>query len=147
MFLAVGLYIASLSIKAIMPTPLGPEFMPQVVALVFFVVGCIILVGGIKHLKTYTEDGTEAESYKLSLINLGLTGGLMALYVSFLQSIGFVPMTFIYIVGQVYLVTPTSDYTKKMLIRVLTIAVISSITLYYLFYYVFQVFLPQGIWF
>ncbi len=147
MLIAVGLYIVSLGITAMMPTPLGPEFMPKVIALIFFIVGCIILVGGIKHMKQHTEDVPESEEYKLSFLNLGLTGGLMILYVSFLQSIGFVPMTFAYIIGQVHLVTPTCDYSKKMLLRVTTIAAIAAVGLYYLFYYVFQVFLPQGIWF
>ncbi len=145
--LSVALYIASLNIQSFVSATVGPKFLPQIIAMLFLLIGTALLIMGIKQYKIYEETKEVNDEVKPSYIRLALTLFLMALYIGLLKSVGFVPMTFIYIIAQIYLVTPREDYNKKMASRVLILSGVSSVALYYLFYNVFQVFLPHGIWF
>lgn len=142
----IGLFIASQSIVSFVDAPLGPDFLPKVIAAFMFVIGIIVICAGIKSYKNYEEKAKEDE-FKPSYIRLGITALLMVGYIYFLSSIGFIPTTFAYIIAQIHLVTPKEQYSRKLIFKSVVIALIASVGLYYLFYYVFQVFLPQGIWF
>ncbi len=145
--LAIGLYVTASNIQLVVINSLGPQFIPKVIAIIFFTLGTMLLINGVKYYKMYDATKILNDEVTPSYIRLFLTLFLMSMYILLLRSVGFVPMTFVYIIAQIYLLTPKEKYNKNTAITVFLLSAISSISLYYLFYNVFKVFLPQGIWF
>lgn len=144
---AVVLFCASFGIQAFVDEILGPEFMPQMMAVIIFVLALLLLFQGIKNCKRPQSNGEEEGTVgPASPIRALLTLIIIIAYIALMDIVGFIPVTIIYLVGQIALLTPKEKYTKPLIVKSLIISIISPIVLYYIFYRVFGVFLPEGIW-
>ena len=144
MVVAIVLFIASFQIKAFVNEVLGPEFMPRAMAVIIFVIASVMVMKGIKKWKSGVCDRYTPE--QLSYVRLIATFLSMVIYIAALETVGFIPMTIVYIIAQIYLLTKKEFFSKAMLLKTVLIAVIASVTLYYVFYQFFGIFLPEGLW-
>ncbi len=146
-FLGSGLYILSFGIKSVALNLIKADFFPRLIAGLFVILGAILLVTGLKKSRSYVEP-TEKELpfwKNDGTISMLETLALIALYVLLMKSVGFVIMTFVYLVAQMYVLTPKDKRTKKNLLLFIVISLIASFGIYLLFVRAFYLILPAGI--
>lgn len=145
--LGVGLYIMSFGIKSVALNLIKADFFPRLIAGLFVILGAILLAMGLKEAKTYVEpEKKEAPFWKNDgTISMLETLALIAVYVLLIKSVGFIIMTFLYLLAQMYVLTPKEKRTKKNLLLFIAISFITSFGIYLLFVRVFYLMLPAGI--
>lgn len=145
-FLLVGIIYASQipKIRVTNITPINGRFLP-----VIFVSG-IILFSAINLFRnidfkavgnTAQTEKTESETKK-DYICVGLTLALSLCYVIFLESLGFVVSSALYIFAQGMLFAPKTD--KKITLHVV-ISILASLVIYFVFRGALNLMLPNGI--
>ena len=145
---SIFVYAASYSIKMTKADSLGPQFFPRVVSILMGVLALIQIFGSTReNLKEQKNGAVKAEKKGFALnLPLLLSLALLVGYYLLLKTVGFVPLTIIYLFCQMYLLFPKGALKeKKLLIISACTSVIVPFAIYYLFYYGFQIFLPAGI--
>ncbi len=147
--LAVVLYISTFSIKKLVDMNIGSDFMPKLCAILLFFLSLGVIYKGFLKLKTYVpaavSDEEKAKKIK-SLKSVCLSIFLILLYASFLQSIGFLITTTLYLFVNFILLYPEDKkLTSKNITSFCIIAVASSAVIYFSFVKGFQLMLPSGI--
>lgn len=142
---SIFLYAASYSIKMSKADSLGPQFFPRIVAIIMGVLSVVQIFASTR--KTLQEKGQKAVKKPFSLnYPLLLSIALLIAYYLLLKPVGFIPLTIVYLLCQMYLLFPRGSFKEKKLLNIsVATSVLVPIAVYYLFYYGFQIFLPPGI--
>lgn len=114
---------------------LGPRFFPYIVLGLIIALSLIVLASAIRN----KEDTDEEFINKYEGLKVVITLGLFLVYISVLESVGFIPSTiiFMFALGGFY-------YGKidRVIIKIGVFSVLSSFALFYLFSNLFNVALP-----
>lgn len=140
MIFSILMYLNSFKIVITVHDAMGPRFFPQLISIVLGLLSLILI---IKSFNSKLEIKYKRFENIPSMI---LTILLLASYALLVEKIGFIIMTTFYLFFQILLLLPKELLkNKKYLIMTGTIALFIPVTLYYLFYNIFSIFLPVGI--
>ena len=120
---------------------LGADFMPKLVSSIMGLVSLILLATNLmkeKKKAPLTKDESLVDALKINQMNVFFTIGLLFLYILFLQSMGFIVMTILYIFFQIFIF---SKNKKEGIFRNLII----SVCVTGFIYYGFGILVPLGI--
>lgn len=113
------------------------RFVPSLISVLIIIVGILQTGKGLVAPKEKIE---KKEFDKKTVI---CTFILIALYILFYSSAGFIITTFLFLFLEMNILTP--GYVKKKQIVYLIISLFFSVGIYYLFYFGFSIFLPGGL--
>ena len=145
---AVGMYYASFSIRVLAigggsTSFVGSGFMPRLVA-----IGMMILSLTIMWQSWQKQKSTQAEaraedslSFREKYLPVMVSIGLLVAYIAFMEMMGFVIMTAVYLCGQMFILA-TPEHRRPVLFVV--VSVVSALAIYYTFVEVFQLMLPEN---
>lgn len=146
--LGVALFLMSFGIKSVALNLIKADFFPRLIAALLVFLGVILLLTGLKAAKEYqtVEEESELPFWKNDgTISMLETLVLIGVYVLLMKPLGFVIATFIYLVVQMYVLTPKEKRTRKNVVLFVVISLIASLAIYLLFVRVFYLMLPAGI--
>lgn len=144
--IAATIFAASFSIKKLVVSFIGSAFVPQVTALLLAGLSVLLIVqslsmsgaGRTEKEKTAPPSPDAAKKARFSII---ATFVLLFCYLFFLESVGFLITTAVYLFAQFWVLSRK----KPNLPMYALIAVLSSVIIYYIFVKVFILMLPAGI--
>ena len=127
---------------------LGPDFMPKVVSVGVFLLGCIYLIQSVRKYVQNPSSGRDKNTKKkksrgeLFESNLDwVSAVLIMLYVLSMGKLGFVLSSILYLFSQMYLL---SFREKRNHVVISLIAIFTPILIYYVFTRFFYLMLPRG---
>ncbi len=146
------MYFSSQNIQRLTVDAIGADFFPQLASAGIFIFSTALLIKGLKtgrelkkmeqkELNTSQKDSTPSFS-KEQAIPVLATMGLIIVYLLLLREIGFLIMTTIYLVLQMYVLAKPAQRNLPLF---LVIAVVVAGVVYYVFRYFFNLMLPTGI--
>ena len=147
LLLALVVFISSFSIKKVAnvtSVSLGSSFVPQVVSVLLVIVSIAIIYGGYKEvqeLKGMTIEEKENEN-AVKAWAVVATFVMVGVYVALLDTLGFIIATSVYLFAQFYIL---ADKTTRKLPMFAKVAVVSSVVIYFVFAWGFELLLPAGI--
>lgn len=147
---SIGVWIASFSIKHLVVARIGSAFVPQLAAALLGVLSIVLILQSVHRAPkgsiaettktaSLTEQETETASNRKKRVRL--TFLLILFYLIFLEPVGFLITTALYLFFQFWVLSRR----KPNLPLYGIIAVFTSVIIYYLFVKVFVLFLPAGI--
>ncbi|MDD4298471.1 MAG: tripartite tricarboxylate transporter TctB family protein [Bacilli bacterium] len=125
---------------------LGPGFFPVVLSIILagLILADVFITLKLNKNKTSFDnkesDEIKEENYKKNLRSLVLSVILMIVYVSFIPIISFLPATIIYLLIQLWALSPKKG--KRKTILVVGISVSASIAIFYIFEIMLKIPLP-----
>ena len=151
--ISFAMYLFSDSIKRMVVTTIGPDFMPKLIAVIMGILGLILTVQGIIVLKskpgnTVPDTGSSVEKSRNGFValfknNLDIvTLLLLVLYAVGISLLGFIISTTTYIFLQIILMTINK---RKNYIVFVTISIAFSCVIYFVFTKFLYVMLPAGL--
>lgn len=146
--LAIGLFILSFGIKSVALNLIKADFFPRLCAALFLILGLIQTGVGLAEAKKYAPDQEEAalpfwkDDRTVSMLE---TLALIMFYILMMKPVGFAISTFLYLVAQMYVLTPKEKRTRCNVVLFVVISLISASLIYLLFVKVFYLMLPAGI--
>lgn len=166
LLLALGLHLAARAIPVKFPIGVDSGFFPEVVSGALGLFALVILVQGFRKRKRNGQEsaeGTEAgqKDTRVSVVRAGVVRAgvvragavlaLIALYGAGLAVVGFVPATLIFLTLLIRLLTPPEAYRPeayrpdaRRLIAAFAISLATTLVVYAVFTYGFEVMLPSG---
>ena len=139
--LSLIMFVYSFSIRQVFPMGVSSGFFPKIVAVFLAVVSVFIVIKGLRNRAREKEPETKTDEKKAAHVVV-MTLCLLAFYVSFLQTLGFILTTFIFLVCQ-FAVLAAKEQRNWFAFVVL--AAVVSFGTYYAFYNLFHLILPIGI--
>jgi putative tricarboxylic transport membrane protein len=138
--LAIAMLVAGLGIKRTLLVGVGSGFGPSLVALLLAWVSTCILAQGLAARSTQAAEPPEGGrgDGRRTLA----TFVLIAVYVALLEKVGFLIMTFAYLVGQFLVMAPPS---ARHPLRFVAIGALVVLVSYYTFVKGFDLMLPAGL--
>ncbi|MCG1013104.1 tripartite tricarboxylate transporter TctB family protein [Tepidanaerobacter sp. GT38] len=109
----------------------------------FLLCTCLTIIGFFQIWLGIQKSVSTKKSEKIDKSTLLKTVAVTIMYILLYEPIGFIIMTFIYLLLQMSILTPT--YARKNYVLYTVIAACTSLGVYCLFYYAFNIFLPKGI--
>lgn len=146
-FIAFALFIfwASFDIQDFSSIGVGASFAPRLVAVLFVMVGAAIIFLGKNQKSLPAEDTSLKKEHSKGLVGLPaafLTITLMATYGFLLKYLGFIIASSFYVFFQILILNKSS---KKTYFVFILISIISTILIYFIFYKIFGIELPENI--
>lgn len=143
--IGLALIAASRALPKSQVMDIGPDFMPTLIGVIITGLAVFLLYKSIKNFRANSAaiDPSEKDESDYKRVALSLIASLF--YVFMLKPVGFIISTLIYIFGQIYILAPDANRTRKDLITYLIIDVIFTFIVYYLFRLGFKIILPSGI--
>ncbi|WP_029914594.1 tripartite tricarboxylate transporter TctB family protein [Pelobacter seleniigenes] len=144
--LAVLLYTASFNIQEFIATRVGASFLPRVAAVLFAILGILLIVGSFRCaptdpiVKEESQEPTETTFGGLPAVLL--SAFLMCAYVGLMSRLGFIITSAVYIFFQILVLAKGA---KRQYLLFVVISLITPILVYMLFVHVFKVMIPAGI--
>lgn len=148
-------FVMAFSIKqfnAGQPGIITSDFMPKIYGMAVMILSAIQTLRGVRDLKKgeYPGAGEEVEEdgrkWKLPVEpEILLTFLFLLMYVALLESVGFVIMSILFILGIAYILLPYDKRTKKMYLIVLLSGTAFTIAITLIFVYGFSLTIPMGI--
>lgn len=139
----IGYLVAAFLVPKSAVMDLGPDVMPKIIATITIVLGFLQTFNGFKEMKAFDETKEqENEGEKLQYWRVGATIAAFIVYVNLIEVIGFLIMTFIYLVVQMNILSVKED--RRQLLFVI-ISLITSLLVYFLFRNGFNIMIPAGI--
>jgi putative tricarboxylic transport membrane protein len=147
---AVFIYVNSLFIVNLTGALIGPAFVPQVLAVLLGVSSIVVIIGGIKKIKTETDSSAGTQKAETTTVikkpfyqnAVLLTILNLITFIALLGKIGVVIMISFYLFSQFLILTPKK--IKRIYIYVIG-SIVVSVLLNEIFTKGFQLMLPQGI--
>lgn len=143
--LAAGLIYLAMTVQLPRSGTIDSATVPYIIALVITVLGVLQIISAVRLSRTDPASndrqavaGADRPDYR----TVAKTAGLIALYVIFLDMFGFPLMSALYLFVQFVVLTP--NYLRKNYPVYAIIAVVTSLFVYYLFLYAFDMMLPDG---
>lgn len=127
------------------------DFMPKIYGVAVMVLSAILILRGIRDLKAdrQVEMGQEEVSGKKRKLpvepEILLTFLFLILYVGLLESVGFIIMSVLFVMGIAYILLPYDKRTKKMYLIILVSGTIFTVAITLIFVKGFSLTLPMGI--
>ncbi|HOV64861.1 MAG TPA: tripartite tricarboxylate transporter TctB family protein [Spirochaetia bacterium] len=122
-------------------------FVPFLLSGGMYLLGILQTIGALskKKKKDVSSDNEKQEDSKeqVDVQTVLKTIGLIIIYIAFLDKIGFIIMSAVYLFAQFIVLTPVEK--KKRYLVYAIIAVSSSVIIYIIFRYVFDLMLPGGL--
>lgn len=145
---AVGMYYASFSIRVLAigsgsTSFVGSGFMPRLVAIGMVILSLTIMWQSWQKLK-FAQTGVSSNdelSFRERYLPVMVSMGLLIAYIAFMEMLGFVIMTAVYLCGQMFILA-TPEHRRPLLF--VAISVVSALAIYYTFVEVFQLMLPEN---
>ena len=130
-------------------TPLTNHFVPYLWGGALLVLGLYVTVRGFRKRAAFIKAGGKLEPFDIKKgINdkAEVIASFIALtiYVALMNALGFVPMTIVYLIAQILILTPKHDW-KKTVVPAIIVSVICSVFFFYIFRTKLNVLLPVGI--
>ena len=148
LLVAVGMYYASFNIRVLAigsssTSFVGSGFMPRLVAIGMVILSCIIIWQSWQKNKLAKDSASVNGncSFRQIYLPVVVSVGLLILYIAFMEQLGFVIMTAVYLCGQM-LILASAEHRKPVLFVV--ISIVSALAIYYTFVEVFQLMLPEN---
>lgn len=154
LLLAVGLHLASRAIPAKFPIGVDSGFFPEVVSAALGLFALVILAHGIRSCIRNDQESAEetelpAEEVRVSVVRAGGVLALIALYGAGLAAVGFLPATLVFLTLLIYLLAPPEANhpgAHRLTVSV-AVSLPTTLVVYAVFTYGFEVLLPSGeIW-
>lgn len=142
---SIFLYVTSYQIRLTKADPIGPQFFPRMVALLMGTLALISIVRSLLRLREQAGTAGSAPKKPFAAVAFLGTCVLLVAYMLLIDKVGFIPLSIVYLYLQILLVSPPEELAKKNLLINGVVAVLVPVTLYYLFYHAFGIFLPAGI--
>jgi len=133
MALGLAVFIAAGSLQTV-KLGIGPAGMPRFVAV-------LLMVLGLAQTVTAVSTGVKKPEFQVDKRAAGLFGAAVVMsvvYVLLVETIGFLIMTPLLLIGLMYL------FGERSIVKMLVIAAITTICIWLLFTKVFMIFLPVG---
>ena len=148
LLVAVGMYYASFNIRVLAigsssTSFVGSGFMPRLVAIGMVILSCIIIWQSWQKNKLAKDSASVNDncSFRQIYLPVVVSVGLLVMYIAFMEQLGFVIMTAVYLCGQM-LILASAEHRKPVLFVV--ISIVSALAIYYTFVEVFQLMLPEN---
>ena len=148
LFVAVSMYFASFNIRVLAigggsTSFVGSGFMPRLVAVGMSILSLIIIFQSWKKLRASesTECVKASLSFRERYLPVVVSIGLLVVYIAFMEMMGFVIMTAVYLFGQMYILA-TTEHRRPVLFLILAVG--SALAIFYTFVEVFQLMLPEN---
>lgn len=129
-------------------TQMGPQFVPQVIAGLTFVLSIILVLNSLKTLRTQSGGDVEAEEQpdkeEVRYVPVILTSILLIIYVAVLERVGFVLATAVYLFLQFNVAAPKTRKSAKYQAYYLAGSIAAAVVINFAFRDGFNVMLPQG---
>lgn len=145
-FVAVALYISTFSMESFAAVSVKPQLVPQLVAGCLFIFGIIIIIEGyIKAGKTIVvkENKNTKEDGPIARYTPTATLILIFLFIFFLESIGFIISSALYLLLQITVLS--ADFSARNIIKNAVIGAVGAVMIYAAFSYGLGLSLPSGI--
>lgn len=148
LIISILVFSMSLNMQALTTSAVGADFLPKVMAILIFVLSIYFLITSIKNpIENIVDDTDEMEEINgndesKKFTRVLLTGLLMIIYVFFINIIGFILASILYLTVQMVLF---SSVMKRNIIVYLLISIVTSVLIYFVFRNIFYVMLPSGI--
>lgn len=146
---AVFVYACSYQIKQTTSDILGSRFFPQVVAVLIAILAVVQIIASLRGMKKLQPQPKE-EKIKKKELNKPLTLTTVALFAYFfvIQYVGFVITSIVYLMFQCYLLMDKAERkNRKTVVVMAVVAVAVPLLLNFVFWDLFKIRLPQGIFF
>lgn len=152
--LAAVYFVMAFSIKqfnAGQPGIITSDFLPKVYGASVMALSAILIFRGIQDLKKGDVSEGEKEErtnrrWKLPVEpEILRTFLFLILYVAFLESVGFVIMSVLFIMGIAHILLPYDKRTKKMYLIVFVSGTVFTVAITLIFVYGFSLTIPMGI--
>lgn len=143
-FLLFGIiyFIAASFVPESAVMDLGPDILPKVIAIITIILGGVQVVNGYRQMKAYQPSDESGENKKLEYWRVGATIVSFIIYVNLIEVVGFLIMTFIYLIMQMNIL---SVQEERKQVRFVIISLVTAVFVYFLFRNVFNVMIPAGI--
>lgn len=148
LLVAVGMFYASFNIRVLAigsgsTSFVGSGFMPRLVAIGMVILSCIIIWQSWQKNKLAKDSASVNDncSFRQIYLPVVVSVGLLVMYIAFMEKLGFVIMTALYLCGQM-LILASAEHRKPVLFVV--ISIVSALAIYYTFVEVFQLMLPEN---
>lgn len=142
---AIAYLIGSLFIRRTKFVAIGAEFMPEIYGSILLLLAGCQIYQSIKAVKRSKEDTAEAAEEQKDTKNVMMTFCLIVVYVAFMQLLGFMLSSILFLFFMSLLLTPAS--TKPNYVAVIIFSVVLSLSTYYLFRNLMYLKLPIGVLF
>lgn len=135
----IFLFAVSFTVKTIIENDVGPAFMPKVVAVAIVIVSVSKLIIALRNNSaSYTTEKKSTDDKMgslLTILNLGA-------YVILFEPLGFIISSIVYLILQMIIL---SDKVNFKPVKFAIISVASTVAIYFLFVYAFNLMLPEGL--
>ncbi|MZQ99694.1 MAG: tripartite tricarboxylate transporter TctB family protein [Acidaminobacter sp.] len=135
----IFLFAVSFTVKTIIENDVGPAFMPKIVAVAIVIVSVSKLIIALKNNSaSYTTEKKSKDDKMgslLTILNLGA-------YVVLFEPLGFIISSIVYLILQMIIL---SDKVNFKPVKFAIISVASTVAIYFLFVYAFNLMLPEGL--
>ena len=152
--LAAVYFVMAFGIKqfnAGQPGIITSDFLPKIYGMAVMALSAILIFRGVRDLKKETapaaeEEEAEARRWKLPVEpEILLTFLFLVLYVGLLESVGFIIMSILFVMGIAYVLLPYEKRTKKMYLIVFVSGTVFTVAIAMIFVHGFSLTLPMGI--
>ena len=120
----------------------NPATVPRIILVLLAVISVMILISGILKVRKEGDTDESAKPDMNERLPFILTFILIAVYILSVSILGYIVSTTIYLFLQIFIL---SCFSKKRLVLNVIIAIGTSVILFCIFRYGFDVFLPRGI--
>ena len=141
MILAFGIFYFILTSQLPRKGTIDSTFIPYILSAIMLLLGILQIGVGVKASKQFNEKSYKSEN--LDYLTVLKTIALIVIYIAFLEPIGFLISTIVFLFLGFILLSPAGE--KKNYLLYLVIAVLSSAIIYYVFRNGLNLMLPQGI--
>lgn len=137
-------FIIALSIPEFNDGFISSDFMPKIYGVVLMLLSAFQIAFGMKRQKKENAaDNQTSDVEKMKIApEVLLTFIMLVLYVAFLNLLGFLIATILFLLGMVTLFTPKE---KRSILKIVLISVVFSLVVYLIFVKGFSLTLPEGI--
>ena len=145
--LGVGLYAMSFRIKSVALNLIKADFFPRLDAALFVILGLILTGTGLSKARHSQAEAADSVPFwkQDATVSMLETLGLIAVYIALMKPVGFVITTVLYLIAQMYVLTPREKRTGKNAVLFAVISLVTSLAIYLCFTRVFYLMLPAGI--
>ncbi len=139
---SVLLFLGTFTIKKLfIVSRIGAAFVPQLAAFILAGLSILLILQALGRKKLQETEESSEEAVKINR-SVWLSIGLLIIYGAVLGFFGFILATAGYLFCQIYILFGNRG---KSLVKIILTSAISSVVIYLIFVYVFELMLPAGL--